>query len=105
MPTKRRAVERPLAVRLTPETVETFRRIEAIAAAGQHDLWEAEGGRRREWLDLHIALARALGLTPWHYLPTDVASEGGPGLWEDPERHSLAQRWRRALEAWPRPPK
>jgi hypothetical protein len=97
--TRRRRTPHPDLPRITPELVKLYKRILEIRAAGLDDIWEDQGGRKREMYDARAELHRGLGLNPWHYSPTDVALDGPPNADEDPERHALAQELRRALEA------
>jgi hypothetical protein len=64
MPTKRTPLKRDLRVRITPRTIDLFVQIEQILDAGLDDIWEDEGGRRREYLDKAFELHRLLGRDP-----------------------------------------
>jgi hypothetical protein len=61
------AADSPPAPRaaITPEMVALFRRGIAIQREGLTEKWESEGGRRRQYLDVCIALHRLLGRKVW----------------------------------------
>jgi hypothetical protein len=71
MPVKRRkAKER--RNQITPEILQLFRRCLEMQANEDSEIWEANGGRRREYLDAWLALQQSLGLPPWHISPCDI---------------------------------
>jgi hypothetical protein len=49
----------------TVEMLDLYARVRAIEQAGQDETWEVEGGRRREYFDLHVELHRLLGGQIW----------------------------------------
>ena len=51
MATKRRPIDRPARMEITPEMVALFARGVEIEEAGATEDWEKDGGRRREYLD------------------------------------------------------
>ena len=72
MPTKRR-VPKDRNPKITPEAVALFRLGLEIIEAGDDELWEEEGGRRREYLDADKRLCWVLlGLAPSEASPLDV---------------------------------
>ena len=75
MTTKRTPIRRNARVRITPEIVALWRRLEEIKAAGGDEEWEPVR-QRREFSDTHLTLHRALGLRPWEANPFDV--DDGP---------------------------
>jgi hypothetical protein len=101
VPTRRTPLNRSQHARIGPEAVRLWRLIVEITESDAGERWEEDepAGRRREMLDAEVALISLLGLSPWHYLPSNVSPEGPPQPWQDPERHALAQQLRRALEA------
>lgn len=90
--------------RITDEAVALWNRGNAILASGDDEMFEEDGGRRNEYLDVLHALARSLGLKPHNEDPFDVPSEGDPPDWmmRFPDRvadFKFVQGLRRALEA------
>ncbi len=63
---------------ITDEAVALFRLCNEIAAAGQDENFENEGGRRREYLDAYRALSRAVGINFWEVSPLDAVQESPP---------------------------
>jgi hypothetical protein len=53
--------------RITPEVLDTFKKAKAIMDSGEWALWEAEGGRRREAMELCARLNAALRRRPWQF--------------------------------------
>jgi hypothetical protein len=70
----------PNDFQITPEMIALFRKACDIEAAGDHERWENEGGRRREWHDTAVALHSALGRTLWQHDVIDVY-DGAPPDW------------------------
>ena len=97
MPTNRTPIERPIQARITPELVEMYRRCLEIIEDGDDDVWEADGGRQREFHDVSLALHVGLGQKPWDYSVFSVSLNGPPRSWEYRDRHERAQQLRRAL--------
>jgi hypothetical protein len=64
--------------RISGEAVRLFVLIEEIEASGAGEIWESEGGRRREMLDAENALARVLELGPHRFLPTQADAPEPP---------------------------
>jgi hypothetical protein len=56
MPTKRIPLNRSRLPSIPPEAIELFRRGLEIQAAGGHEEWEEDGGRRSEWLAIRKRL-------------------------------------------------
>jgi hypothetical protein len=100
--TKRRPINRPVRRRITPEVVELFATGFDIAVAGADKTWEAQGGRRREFLDTCNALDAALGLSVDERGPLSC-HDGLPPRWVvraaelDSEKHIL-EGWKQAVE-------
>ena len=98
MPTLRKRISRyPVAEKITPETVALYKRCIEIMAEGKDEIFEADGGRRREFIDARLALHQGLGLKPWHYDVLWVAPDRPRHAWEDADRYTLAQELRQAL--------
>jgi hypothetical protein len=70
MPTQRAPLHRDLRVKLTPQTVRLFLRIESIIEDGEDREWEP-AGRRRQCLDAEMSLRRMLGISLGDISPTD----------------------------------
>jgi hypothetical protein len=101
MPTNRLPRARKRKARITPEVVALFKRAIAIEKDGDDEVWEADGGRCREYLDTSNQLRRLLGVRIWEPSVLDAAAD--MDLSGVPE-HMLAgwtraMRLRRALEA------
>ena len=47
------------------EMLDLYARVRAIEQAGQNEIWEVDGGRRREYFDLQVELHRFLGRQIW----------------------------------------
>jgi hypothetical protein len=88
-------------MQISDEAIAAFQLCEEIVAAGQHEAWEDEGGRRHEYLTAHRSLHVGLSLRPWDASPADVPDEGpcgwGGNLYAD--SWSRAQELRRELLA------
>ena len=102
MPIKKR-VSKMREHRITDEAVELWNRGNAIIESGDDAVFEEDGGRRNEYLEVLHGLSRALGLKLWHDDPFDVPSEGEPEEWmmQFPDRvadFKFVQGLRRALE-------
>jgi hypothetical protein len=65
--------DREAKVAITARAVELFQRALAIKAAGNT--------RRREFLDLQLALHRELDLQPLHPFPLDLEADQPPPSW------------------------
>ena len=65
MPTNRVRIKRAVRSRVTDEAIALLRFCEEIVATGQDETFEDEGGRRREYLDAHVALDSAVGVKLW----------------------------------------
>jgi hypothetical protein len=87
--------------RITDEAIAAFKTCEEITAAGLHEAWEDEGGRKDEYLTAHRLLHVEFSLRPWEASPADVPDEGPCGwsgnLYAD--SWSRAQKLRRELLA------
>jgi hypothetical protein len=86
---------RPVAV--SPHAVKLFRELVRIEKLGAHETWEDEGGQRRHYFDLDIALNQGeLGLAICDHSVMDVAADDQtrPG-----DVDFKVVRWRRQLEA------
>jgi hypothetical protein len=88
MPTVRTPINRRhlQGTYITPEMVQLYARASAIRRAGKHEVWEENGGRRREWHNCRVELHRMLGRKLWQhdvisdYLPDQLpATETGVG--------------------------
>jgi hypothetical protein len=75
MVTRRTPIRRPPIGRITPDMVALFRLARAIEDDGDHRAFEAQGGRRREYLQTCTELHQLLGRTPWQ---ADVVEVDGP---------------------------
>ena len=93
MPAKLRRPKKR-TMQISDEAVAAFRLCEEIAAAGQHEAWEDEGGRRQEYLTAHRSLHGELSLRPWEASPVDVLDEGSCP-WEG---NLYAASWPKAQE-------
>jgi hypothetical protein len=81
MVTTRTPIARELKThRITPEAIELFGRGFDIQVAGADKTWEAEGGRRREFLDTINALNATFGLLPSERGPLEC-HDGLPPRW------------------------
>jgi hypothetical protein len=69
MPVKRNK-EKQRKFQISDEAVELF--IKARELDPRSDVWEEDGGRRREYLTTYVALHNALGLKIWQAGPLDV---------------------------------
>jgi hypothetical protein len=69
----RHMIDREAKVPLTARAVELFQRALAIKAGGNT--------RRREFLDLQLALHRELNLQPLHPFPLDLEADQPPPPW------------------------
>ncbi|HEX3342061.1 MAG TPA: hypothetical protein VHT68_23150 [Pseudolabrys sp.] len=49
----------------TVEMLDLYAHVRAIEQAGQDEIWEVDGGRRREYFDLQLELHRLLGRQIW----------------------------------------
>ena len=91
----------PQLTHVSPKAVELFQRALEIEAAGADGEWEPEG-KRREYIDIDIALMRELGQGFWGVSVLDVHDAEGPPEWERNPRNieswHEAIRVRRALE-------
>jgi hypothetical protein len=101
MTTKRTPLNRAARVRLSPETLDLFIRLQDIRAAGADAEWEPIG-RRSELLEGSAQLHAALGLRPWDECPLFV-DDGPPQAWRDTAEqiaaYTKAQDLRRQLIA------
>jgi hypothetical protein len=66
------ALIRAMAKMMTPEMVTIFVRCEQIIEDGHDELWEDQGGRRREFLDANEALRKLLGRNIAQVSPVDA---------------------------------
>lgn len=82
------------------EALELYRRGVEIIEQGADEAWEEEGGRRREFGEIDVALQDRLGRRPWEWTIFEV-DDGDP----PPHRQSQvddwygAQRLRRQLQS------
>jgi hypothetical protein len=53
--------------KITDEMISLFARAKSIRESGDHDLWEHEGGRRLEFVNLELVLHRLCGLQLWDF--------------------------------------
>jgi hypothetical protein len=80
MPTRRTPLNRRQKSYITHEAVELFELCDAIEEAGFDDIWEQEGGRRREYLNAWFKLNEILHVRSWEYGPV-VACCPDPPDW------------------------
>jgi hypothetical protein len=99
MGTKRMPVGRPPRSHITPQAVELFKRGMLLQFLDLDQIWEEDGGRRREYHQVCVALRIALGMKPlWEPCPLEVDEDGTlPGWMTDPaeircERKAIALR-------------
>jgi len=97
MPTTRTPIPRSTKYRITPEMVALFRRAREIEAADNHNFWEAEGGRKREWYDISVELHAMLGRKLWQTDVIDADSDTPPD-WVDADDWGEAREIRRKLD-------
>ena len=95
MATKRIPLKRAIRSRITDQATAAFRLCEEIRAAGDDELFEESGGRRNEFLEAELRLARLLGLKPWHESPLAATTEEPPAWMKD--QFSIAN-WKHARE-------
>jgi hypothetical protein len=93
MPVKRRIPKEKIP-EITDEMIELYRRGREIIAAGDHEFWEEDGGRQREYLDLTKKLDwNLLKLYPSDAGPLDIVEleldDGDPNGGSPTYRESL----------------
>lgn len=94
MPVKRR-LGKARPYQITPETVELWRKLQAIERSGDADEWEPMG-RKREYLDLSVSLDQALGVKLWEDGPAHVyRAEPPEWMGKEPDK---VESWQRAWE-------
>lgn len=49
----------------TVEMLDLYALVRSIEQTGQDEIWEVDGGRRREYFDLQVELHRLLGRRIW----------------------------------------
>ena len=89
---------REIKRRISIIAIFAFQRAQEIENAYTDDIWEEDGGRRREYLNAITVLHRELGLQPWQYGPISVI-DGKWVKWVAIDDWRLATRLRRALTA------
>lgn len=73
MVTNRKPIVRPRKAKITAEMIELFRRGEKIRKSKRdREEWEADGGRRREFLDIDGRLSELLKRYPHECSPFDT---------------------------------
>jgi hypothetical protein len=72
MPSKRIPLRRNVRLRVTPEAIRLFKLVENCIETGDHEFWEDEGGRRRQYLDADRDLASIFGLHLGEISPCDL---------------------------------
>lgn len=99
MSTKRTRISRALRSHITPEAIELFKRGMLLQVLDLDETWEEDGGCRREYRQLCVALRIALGMKPlWEPCPLEVDEDGTLPEWmTDPaeirrERNAIALR-------------
>jgi hypothetical protein len=95
MSTKRTPINRPPRGGITPEAVRLFAQVAAIKSADR-ETWEANGGKRRKYFDLSVALHAELGLHPWEDSPLDAVGDALPA-WMGPAQEADWRRTHRQL--------
>jgi hypothetical protein len=107
MTTKRRPIKRNPKLRVTPEAVALWVRLNEILAAGLKDDWDDQTCRN-EYLDTAEQLREALGLHPWEANVEDADTDDPPDyMLSTPlavEGWRTAREWRRLLEEADREP-
>jgi hypothetical protein len=88
-------MSRKASTRITPEMIAMFRRAVAIQAAGLDQIWEQDGGRRREFLDAESALDRLLDLELFETNPLAARREEPPRWMKEA---AMIADWRRAYQ-------
>jgi hypothetical protein len=76
------------AVHITDEALRLYRWAKSIEESGDSEIWESEGGRKREFLNISGALDELLGLQLWD----------SPLLSENVQRDPVSWPLRQALE-------
>jgi hypothetical protein len=87
---------------ITPEHLRLWNRLHGIIGEGGDEVWESEGGRRREYLDACVELHALLGLKPWNEMAIDAADPEPPEWMTDAHHRTDYRRAHRlylALEA------
>jgi hypothetical protein len=97
VPTNRTPIARELTHRITPEAIELFGRGFDIQVAKADVTWEAEGGRRREFLDTINALNATFGLLPSERGPLEC-HDGLPPRWVIQAGDENFGPWEQAVE-------
>ena len=95
MPLKRRKAK-ARNVQITDEIVQLFQRCLEIRSFDDDQFWEAEGGRRHEYIEAKLALHLRLYLHPWECSPVDVESREAPNYGANHEWWLAS--WHRARE-------
>ncbi|MHC2839798.1 hypothetical protein [Bradyrhizobium diazoefficiens] len=98
MPTTRTPINRTSHARISPEATALFERGLDIQSCGDDDFWEADGGKRAEYIEINNRLHEMLNLKPWHPSPLDVYGEP-PADDQHPEYWRQMVKLRAALMA------
>jgi hypothetical protein len=98
MPSKRIPLRRNVRLRITPEAIRLFKLVENCIETGDHEFWEDEGGRRRQYLDADRDLASIFGLHLGEISPCDLQLRLDPRMPEYMRYLCSAETWPVALE-------
>jgi hypothetical protein len=87
----------PPAVQVTQDMVRLYARGKAVKAAGAHDTWEEDGGRKWEFIDVTRDLMRRLGMwQPWRGYLNGPLDDLDPPC---PPDHPCYDDWLEAVQA------